>query len=174
MSASPHSLQEVFIEFTRVLQSVKASGGPKVRCSSEEGIPTPTKQEQQQQQKKKWPDVWYHIAVQHRMVPNQRGLVQKRIRQFIQVQIKSSWNTNEIIIGISDNCLWYCSWMSDCLHKPIHYNSILLEQVYCGLQSSCRLFHIMLNKRPIMPFSNAAKCSLSCHWSSPKQNCNTA
>ncbi len=26
-----------------------------------------------------------------------------------------------------------------------------------------RLFHIMLKKLPIMPFSNAAKCTLLCH-----------
>ena len=29
--------------------------------------------------------------------------------------------------------------------------------------STVRLLHIMLNKRPIMPFSNAAKYSLLCH-----------
>ena len=108
MFISPHSLQEVFIEFTRVLQSVKASGGPKVRCSSEEGIPTPTKHEkkqQQQQQKTVTRCLISYCRSTQDGSKSEGPYIQKRIRQFIQAQIKCSWNNNEIIIDISDNCL---------------------------------------------------------------------
>ena len=72
------------------------------------------------------------------------------------------------------------SWMSAAWagRRLVHFGDICcsyIETKKISGEKNCggwwlpgRLFHIMLNKRPIMPFSNAAKCSLLCHWSSPK------
>ena len=50
--------------------------------------------------------------------------------------------------------------------------SLLAASSACNTAVS-RLFNIVLNKRPIMPFSNAAKCSLLCHSSSAIIPCYT-